>query len=71
MPICDGPAGTSPPSNRRAPKTHTKRIKEPSQCWAFSYTIGRVLLDVEPRRKKDETDWINLIDQVIELALLP
>ena len=22
-------------------------------------------------RKKDETDWINLIDQVIELALLP
>jgi len=26
---------------------------------------------VEPHRKKDETDWINLIDQVIELALLP
>jgi hypothetical protein len=36
-----------------------------------SYTIGRVLLDVEPHGKKDETDWINLIDQVIELALLP
>ena len=36
-----------------------------------SYTIGRVLLDVEPHTKKDETDWINLIDQVIELALLP
>jgi len=28
-------------------------------------------MDVEPHRKKDETDWINLIDQVIELALLP
>ena len=36
-----------------------------------SYTIGRVLLDVEPHSKKDETDWIKLIDQVIELALLP
>jgi hypothetical protein len=36
-----------------------------------SCTIGRVLLDVEPHSKKDETDWINLIDQVIELALLP
>ena len=36
-----------------------------------SYTIGRVLLDVEPHTKKDETDWINLIDQIAELALLP
>ena len=36
-----------------------------------SYTIGRVLLDVEPHAKKDETDWFNLIDQVAELALLP
>jgi hypothetical protein len=36
-----------------------------------SYTIGRVLLDVEPHTKKDETDWVNLIDRVIELALLP
>ena len=36
-----------------------------------SYTIGRVLLDVEPHTKKDETDWISLVDQVIELALLP
>ena len=36
-----------------------------------SYTIGRVLLDVEPHTKKDETDWVNLIDLVIELALLP
>lgn len=35
-----------------------------------SYTIGRVLLDVEPHSKKDETDWINLIDQIAELALL-
>ena len=35
------------------------------------YTIGWVLLDVEPHSKKDETDWINLIDQLIELALLP
>jgi hypothetical protein len=30
-----------------------------------------VLLDVEPHSKKDETDWIHLIDQGIELALLP
>jgi len=29
-----------------------------------------VLLDVEPHSKKDETDWVNLIDQVIELAIL-
>ena len=36
-----------------------------------SYTIGRVLLDVEPHTKKDETDWISLVDQVIELTLLP
>jgi AcrR family transcriptional regulator len=36
-----------------------------------SYTIGRVLLDVEPHTKKDETDWVNLIDRVIELGLLP
>ena len=36
-----------------------------------SYTIGRVLLDVEPHTKKDETDWVNLIDQIAELALLP
>jgi AcrR family transcriptional regulator len=35
-----------------------------------SYTIGRVLLDVEPHTKKDETDWINLIDQVMDLALM-
>ena len=35
-----------------------------------SYTIGRVLLDVEPHTKKDETDWVNLIDQVMDLALL-
>ena len=35
-----------------------------------SYTIGRVLLDVEPHTKKDEIDWINLIDQVMDLALL-
>ena len=36
-----------------------------------SYTIGRVLLDVEPHTKKDETDWVNLIDQIAELVLLP
>ena len=36
-----------------------------------SYTIGRVLLDVEPHTRKDETDWVNLIDQVSALALLP
>ena len=35
-----------------------------------SYTIGRVLLDVEAHTKKDETDWINLIDQVMDLAIL-
>lgn len=35
-----------------------------------SYTIGRVLLDVEPHTKKDETDWVNLIDHIMELALL-
>jgi hypothetical protein len=35
-----------------------------------SYTIGRVLLDAEPHSKKDETDWVNLIDQVMELAIL-
>jgi len=36
-----------------------------------SYTIGRLLLDVEPHTRKDETDWVNLIDLVMELALLP
>lgn len=45
----------------------------PARTGAFfiqSYTIGRVLLDVEPHSKKDETDWVNLIDHIAELALL-
>ena len=29
-----------------------------------------MLPNIEPHTKKDETDWINLVDEVIELALL-
>ena len=59
---------------RAAQKKGYVRSDFPARTAAFfiqSYTIGRVLLDVEPHTKKDETDWINLIDQVIALALLP
>ena len=59
---------------RAAQKKGYIRSDFPARTAAFfiqSYTIGRVLLDVEPHTKKDETDWINLIDQVVALALLP
>ena len=44
----------------------------PQQGHAFHPDLcdRRVLLDVEPHCKKDEVEWINLIDQSLELALL-
>ena len=48
-------------------KGFTKKTVSPRMGALFiqSYTIGRVLLDIEPCSDRDALDWIEMIDSVM------